>query len=191
MISRALAIALALAVAMPASAKDFDARWIDETLGSRRPERREVKRAHRVPERTHRAHAKPRREARRAPPPVERDPEPRRDPEPEPEHVPRTTCMQPVNAISHERLTSENAWEDARRTWMNAVRWAYGERFMAIEHAEHVVRLCNISAASQNVTGRIGEAVRDAIGTEAGGNRWRCEITAQPCMAPREPGSTR
>ena len=171
----ALAGVLAMS-ACSAAAEDFDARWIGNTLNAREPDRRPEPRAYRRRSHTHvarRAHVRE----------VVRVVAARDENEPA---VTRATCMASISAISQERLTAENAWEDARRTWMNAVRWAYGERFMAIVHAESITRLCNISAASQNVTGRIGEAVRDAIGTEAGGNRWRCEISARPCMAPRE-----
>lgn len=188
---RALVMLIAAAVLTPtsAAADDFDSRWIGETLGERRP-------------RVMRSVAKPRppREPRATKARHERKQHRHEAPKHQPERidvvereepVPRAACLQPITAISHEKLTAENAWEDAQRAWQNAVRWTYGERFMAISHAASVTRICNISASAQNATGRIGEVVRDAIGTEAGGNRWRCEITAQPCMAPREPGGPR
>jgi hypothetical protein len=95
----------------------------------------------------------------------------RRDP------LSNVTCFSSVESLSVEANTEDGAWKDAQRNWENAVRWKYGERFMAISHASEIMRRCSRSSGNQSLLGRALEAVADA-------HKWRCEIAAKPCMAP-------
>jgi hypothetical protein len=179
--ARMAIVAAAALMCGPADAQTFDMRWIGEAIDARKPEK---------PRKNSHFRPKKREKTRSEAPKKPEKPRifERSDAPEEADSVPRGTCLPQVGAISHERLSAENAWEDAQRAWMNSVRWLYGERFMSISTASRVVRICNISASSQGAAGRMGEALRDAAGLEVGGSKWRCQIEAQPCMAPREAG---
>ena len=93
-------------------------------------------------------------------------------------------CFPVIESISVEANTEDGAWKDAQRNWENAVRWKYGERFMAVGNARDVVKQCSRSSGNQSVAGRITETVANAVGAD--GYKHRCQITAKPCMAPIE-----
>jgi hypothetical protein len=97
----------------------------------------------------------------------------RRDP------LSNVVCFSTVESLSVEANTEDGAWKDAQRNWENAVRWKYGERFMAISNATELMRRCSRSSGNQSLIGRALEAVADA-------HKWRCEIAAKPCMAPAD-----
>lgn len=88
-------------------------------------------------------------------------------------------CFSSIESLSVEANTEDGAWKDAQRNWENAVRWKYGERFMGITNAADVVKRCSRSSGNQSMIGRALEAVADA-------HKWRCEISAKPCMAPAD-----
>lgn len=183
-------LALAALLAMPGAAwaQDYDSRWIGDRIRqsihhSERP------RVYRTPTHQHKPAHEPRREYR------------------EPEQHPSTKvhgivthahqriqrdvlsnviCMPAIESLSVEANTEDGAWKDAQRNWENLVRWKYGERFMAVGNASSVVKQCSRSSGNQSVAGRIAENVATAIGQD--GYKHRCQIVAQPCMAPQEQG---
>lgn len=93
-------------------------------------------------------------------------------------------CMPAIESLSVEANTEEGAWKDAQRNWENKVRWRYGERFLSILNAQAIMKRCSRSSGNQSVAGRIAENVGNAFGAD--GFKHRCEIIAQPCMAPIE-----
>lgn len=95
-------------------------------------------------------------------------------------------CFPALEARSHERQSESAAWDDAQRSWQNTVRWKYGERHMNIQFASAVEKRCNISTVSESVAGKLVETARGIVTGDDNGRRWRCEVRANPCMAPTE-----
>ncbi len=95
-------------------------------------------------------------------------------------------CFPAIEARSHERQSEATAWDDAQRSWQNTVRWKYGERYQAIQFASAVEKRCNVSTVSESVSGKLVETARGLVTGDDNGRRWRCEIRANPCMAPVE-----
>jgi hypothetical protein len=94
-------------------------------------------------------------------------------------------CFPVVEDHSAEHGSEEAAWTDAVRTWRAQVRWKYGERFADDTNAINVVRQCSRSSVNETLVGRVAEGVAKAIGSETGGTLTRCQISAEPCMAPK------
>lgn len=88
-------------------------------------------------------------------------------------------CWPYMEDISAEHNTEEAAWKDAQSSIMNKAKWKVGERFMELDNAIGVTKQCTRSTASQGLVGRATDAVRED------GHKWRCEIRARFCMAPR------
>lgn len=184
-------IALALLIT-PASAQtrhDADQSWIRQTIHEKRradwlAERRERRHTYREHYRRYGYEHRPRREAKRddgtrvmgyvstGPQQVQRD------------LLSNVECFPTLESISVEANTEDGAWKDAQRNWENAVRWKYGERFLAITNARDIVKQCSRSSGNQSVAGRITETVANAVGAD--GYKHRCQIRARPCMAPIE-----
>lgn len=93
-------------------------------------------------------------------------------------------CFPALEARSHERQSENTAWDDAQRAWQNTVRWKYGERFQNIGHASAIEKRCNVSTISESVAGKMIETARGLVTGDDNGRRWRCEVRANPCLAP-------
>ena len=92
-------------------------------------------------------------------------------------------CYPPMEAMSHERSSQDDAWADAQRSWANAVRYRFGERYIDIRNANPVQRQCNISTVSESVAGKMVDGAKALVGADTGGSRWRCVVRAGPCQA--------
>lgn len=77
-------------------------------------------------------------------------------------------CMREMTAHGDQALTEDGAKAEARKGWMQAVRFRHGEMFADFKNAERASYAC----------------VRSSIGSVAGQVLNRCELTAIPC-APR------
>lgn len=92
-------------------------------------------------------------------------------------------CYPPMEAMSHERSSQDDAWNDAQRAWANAVRFRFGERYQDIRNANPVQKQCNISSVSETVAGKMIDGAKAIVGADTGGSRWRCLVRAGPCQA--------
>lgn len=88
-------------------------------------------------------------------------------------------CKPPVEVLSDNMKTWKNGHASARKQWMEAVRWKYGERYMEHRNARDVFFQCNRTSAPAT-EGVIGEKVSEETHT------LKCEIRATPCAAPIE-----
>lgn len=198
MIARLALAGVAVALAMPAVAGDYDQRWIDRSVQSSRAHK--VSPSHRVSPPRH-ARPAPRRTSRPAPRRPVRKQAPRRHyyAAPEPQYqiggiitsgrqtiqrdvLSNVVCLPALQSLSVEANTLDGAWRDAQRNWENLVRWTYGERLMSIANARNVIKRCSRSSGNQSMVGRAVENIASVAGGE--GYKHRCEIIAEPCMAP-------
>ena len=186
-----LALALLITPASAQTRYDADQSWVRDTIREKRradwlAERRRIYARDRDHYRRY-GYERPRRQAKRddgtrvfgyvstGPQQVQRD------------LLSNVECFPTLESISVEANTEDGAWKDAQRNWENAVRWKYGERFLAITNARDIVKQCSRSSGNQSVAGRIAENVAAAVGAD--GYKHRCQIRARPCMAPIEIGA--
>lgn len=66
--------------------------------------------------------------------------------------------------------TEEGAKQEAKKAWMQAVRWLYGEQMMNPDNA---------------LGGKTYSCSRSSVGSVAGQTFIRCDLTARPCRAPK------
>jgi hypothetical protein len=175
-------LALAAAVvclASPASAYDYDDKWIGQTIHLQ----------HRKAWLDARKHVKPRHYHKPKPQPTHPDTRvygmisrgPQRVYRDATSHV---ECWPPIEAISGEHASEDRAWNDAQLQWMGAVAVKYGARFADIQSvdARTLRRQCFRTSFNDSWAGRNVEAAKQAMGLT--GFKLRCVIVASPCMAP-------
>jgi hypothetical protein len=78
-------------------------------------------------------------------------------------------CYAPLSVVGDQAVTDAGAQDEAIKAWMQTARFAHGERYMDPINSE----------------GQLFACTRSSIGSVAGQTFHRCEITAQPCKAPK------
>lgn len=101
--------------------------------------------------------------------------EPKPQPRPEPtrwEHAHQAhnvaICHRVLETVGDQAASEDAAKEQARKSWIQEVRWRYGERAMTIDLARGLAFACS----------------RSSIGSVIGQTFVRCAISGQPCEAP-------
>ena len=95
----------------------------------------------------------------------------------------------PVDVLSTEHQSEENARESARKLWMAATQWRFGGQYMNLDEAAHVRWQCGPSNAMDTIAGKISEAA--GVLTGRGGQNVRCALWAVPCRTERMHGDER
>jgi hypothetical protein len=80
----------------------------------------------------------------------------------------RAQCLDTMRGVGTQWATEAGAEDAAKKDWMETVRYDFGEKYMAIEHAQDYRHACS----------------RSSVGNVAGQVFYRCEVKARPCRAP-------
>lgn len=78
-------------------------------------------------------------------------------------------CQPKLSVVGDQYASEQGAQEEANKAWMQTSRWAYGERYMARDHAIEATYECG----------------RSSVGSVVGQVFYRCRLTARPCSAPK------
>ena len=84
------------------------------------------------------------------------------------------SCKDVRRAVGDQHLTVDGAKKAAGDAWAGAVRFHYGEKWMALDNARNVDYVCSRSSIKEGGVTTLGQTLN------------RCEITATPCQPSRE-----
>jgi hypothetical protein len=85
----------------------------------------------------------------------------------------RVHCHAMQRVVGNQHLTPDGAKKAADEAWAGDVRFRFGELYMALENARHVVYTCSRSSIKEGGVTTLGQSLT------------RCELEATPCRAPR------
>lgn len=95
---------------------------------------------------------------------------------------PRSRCTgRPIEIVSTEHTTRDNALEAGRKLWAAQANWKEGAQYQDLKVARDYREHCGPSDPMDTLSGRLNEAVNSALGKD--GQNVRCIIRAEPCRA--------
>lgn len=80
-------------------------------------------------------------------------------------------CERKIAIVGDQYASEAGAKAEAEKAWMQSVRFYFGERYMDIAFADEIAYAC----------------ARSSVGSVVGQTFHRCEVSAKPCRALRQP----